>query len=483
MVDTPQYKSLTEYLTGTWKSFGTNTAGQLVLKQIPSLRASYSPDMGVDAEWREAVKRLNEAARSFTGIDNGLQRTVEVAKETNEIGRQHIRELIEEINNQGMAATDVTQYVHAIMGAFTAVESIVENATGSHVEESDEMEKLRKRIQELEEKYNNSERQRAEAEKQRDAANQRATELESYQNKYLTNPNAVQDVNSRVNALDKALQNLGGGTPITNPGYGASSGMGSDLGSMMSMLEQMNQMKMMRELADSDMADRHQEADRERLENIPGATEPQAVTPPTPAAIPGAPATTAPNASPSTPPSTPATNPAGTSPGTGQQATPAPDADGNLIYTFKDGRTQKVSAIVYQALGAAEGNAAGTSAQQAYANTPAKWEPAKDGKTERPGDPVDPYELMTGDVATWAERSAVIAVFGSDSDGSLEVIVDGVLTPFTAEMHDSHGDFGDFAGFCHPKGIELGTTQPDRPANTVLPGDQPVTAPTAALPA
>ncbi|WP_327113559.1 hypothetical protein OHB12_31900 [Nocardia sp. NBC_01730] len=145
-----------------------------------------------------------------------------------------------------------------------------------------------------------------------------------------------------------------------------------------------------------------------------------------------------------------------------------PDGDGSVVYTFPDGRTQRVSAVVAQALDAAFGNAAGTDARAAYGKTPVTL-PAD----RAVGAPVDPYQLMTGDVATWEHRSAIAVSFGSDSSGTLEVIIDGQLQPFTAEMRDSKGEFGPFGGFFHPAGIEITAPAPDAAA-PMVPVDQPV---------
>ncbi|WP_433711097.1 hypothetical protein ACQP2U_33260 [Nocardia sp. CA-084685] len=160
--------------------------------------------------------------------------------------------------------------------------------------------------------------------------------------------------------------------------------------------------------------------------------------------------------------------------------TPAQDGSGDRYYSFPEGERQWVSAVVAQALDAAFGNASGTDAKAAYANTPAKW---SDNKQI---DPVDPYQLMTGDVATWEkDHSAIVVVFGSFESGTPEVVVNGQLRPFAAEMSDSAGDFGAFAGFRHPRGIEVTTPAPDSAAPASSPADASAatTASVAAVPA
>ncbi|MGW5387307.1 hypothetical protein [Nocardia sp. NPDC003963] len=132
-------------------------------------------------------------------------------------------------------------------------------------------------------------------------------------------------------------------------------------------------------------------------------------------------------------------------------AAPARTSDDNVVYTFPDGRTQEVSATVARVLDAAFGNAAKTDARQAYEGTPAAWPDAK-----RIGTRIDPYQVITGDIGVWEERTAVLVVVDESADGSLEAVIDGALQVVhsLAEMRDSAGEFGGFTGFFHPPGIE-----------------------------
>ncbi|MBU3066809.1 hypothetical protein KO481_35485 [Nocardia sp. NEAU-G5] len=145
-----------------------------------------------------------------------------------------------------------------------------------------------------------------------------------------------------------------------------------------------------------------------------------------------------------------------------------PGGDGSVLYTFDDGRTQKVSVVVAQALDAARANKDGTSAKDAYAKTAAKWSDDK-----KIGDAIDPSQLMTGDVATWDNHNAIVVVFPpgqGGGTGTLEVIVEGKLQPFSAQMSDKSGDFGEFAGFEHPHGIEMtGSSDPNAAGGGVVP--------------
>jgi hypothetical protein len=243
--------------------------------------------------------------------------------------------------------------------------------------------------------------------------------------------------------VQKALDSLNGtnpstATPASVPNTAAASPASSGMDMMSSMLPMMMSQMMNRGQADTGLNSRSNDP---YYNGEPGVV-PAAVTPAQPAvqpatSTPAAPTHTAPPA-----------NSSSSQPPAGMPGR-TPNADGSVVYTFPDGRTQKVSAAVAQALDAAFGNASGTDAQAAYAKTPAKWSDKK-----QIGTPVDPYQLMTGDVAVWDGRTAILVVFGSEEGGTLEAIVNGQLKQFTAEMSDNAGEFGQFVGFSHPHGIE-----------------------------
>lgn len=245
--------------------------------------------------------------------------------------------------------------------------------------------------------------------------------------------------------VGKALNDI---SSATNPTTGApvspntatpqSVGSGMDMGSLLPLLmSRMNDHGQ----ADTDLNNRRSEYDpyEDQLRAVPAAAAP--VQPAVQAAT-STPATTTTNTAP--PASASSSQPTTGMPGR------APNSDGTVVYTFPDGRTQKVSVTVAQALDAAFGNASGTDAQAAYAKTPAKWSDKK-----QIGNSVDPYQLMTGDIAVWDGRTAIVVVFPADDGGTLEVVVNGQLKQFTpTEMSDSAGEFGQFVGFNHPHGIE-----------------------------
>ncbi|WP_330257090.1 hypothetical protein OG874_22475 [Nocardia sp. NBC_00565] len=252
------------------------------------------------------------------------------------------------------------------------------------------------------------------------------------------------------NAIDK-LENAGTGstdTPTTPAVDSGSSGTGSMMDSMLPMMmAQAGQ----RNAADSDLNSRRDELDPNRYEQYPGAAVPVTAQP----AV-AQPATAAPAAANTAPPQASSSQPVGA-------PVRVADADGSVVYTFPDGRTQKVSAIVAQVLDGAFGNASGTDAQKAYEKTTSKWTDKK-----QIGAKVDPYQLMTGDVATWDNRTAILVVFPAEDGGTLEAIVNGQLKQFTPEMADTAGEFGTFTGFSHPNGIELASG--DKNATPTVPG-------------
>jgi len=247
------------------------------------------------------------------------------------------------------------------------------------------------------------------------------------------------------------------------------------------------------------------EGDGDRLDSNHERDYPAAVAPPA-----AAPSTTPP-AQPAQPAQTQSGPPQGAT-GPAQPGGPAPrtpGADGLVTYTFPDGRTQKVSPTVAQALDAAFSNNAGTDAQAAYAKTPAKWTDNKQIGTR-----VDPSQLKTGDVATWdGSKTAILVVWGAGDPGastgtdasaglgsasgagtdaggtgSLQVIVDGQMVPFDEQLSGKAGAFGNFAGFAHPNNLDAGGTQADPASSAGVP--TPATAdpsaatdPSAAAPA
>ncbi|MFC8529451.1 hypothetical protein [Nocardia sp. NPDC057227] len=316
------------------------------------------------------------------------------------------------------------------------------------------------------------------------------------------------DSGRTADALDRAVQAAQSAnqpapaTPITpgavpgvNPGSGIGSGLGMGSGMEM-LLPMLAQQAMSRNFADQD-----RDLGRGMRDPDRGIRPPAVQTPPiaTPAVAAPAPQVTAPGTTPA-----PSANPAVHAPNTtpGQPGVGAParvvGEDGKVPYDFPDGRHQRVWPAVAEALDAAFADREHTDAHAAYAKTTAKWSDVK--SLER----VDPYAMQTGDVATWvsiaapadtgpmeppkaemstgappmganvggpasgdvappqdgtrgsapgADRTALAVVFPAEEGGTLEVIVQGELRPFQAELADATGPLGDFGGFAHPPGV------------------------------
>ncbi|MGV9971492.1 hypothetical protein [Nocardia beijingensis] len=266
-------------------------------------------------------------------------------------------------------------------------------------------------------------------------------------------------------------------TPASYPQPASSATPGMDIGSLLA------QQMMMRSLADRDAYGRQRDLDPSRYDDEIAPVPPQPVPAPVTAQpVAAQPATTAPAATQH------AAAPTGTTTSSTQPTVApgrTPGEDGSVVYTFPNGKTQKVSVTTAQGLDAAFGNHSGTDAQKAYEKTPAKWSDKK-----QIGQRVGDFQLMTGDVATWTNSTAILVVWppedGGAEGGTLEVIVKGELKPFDPKMPEIASETNSFEGFAHPNGIEV-TAPADGAAPQTTPGsaDQPADAamPVAAMPA
>ncbi|MBF6455929.1 hypothetical protein [Nocardia cyriacigeorgica] len=158
---------------------------------------------------------------------------------------------------------------------------------------------------------------------------------------------------------------------------------------------------------------------------------------------------------------------AGTPPPPGQAAGPVPNEKGLVPFEFTGRGTVWVSPVVHSALGAAVANKKGIDAKAAYANTPAKW---NDDKTI--GMRIDPSQLITGDVASWKDGTAIAVVWKNEggagavpvadgagppaggAEGTLEIVANGELQAVTGDIMKEDGPYGTFNGFFHPNGID-----------------------------
>ncbi|MET8797778.1 hypothetical protein ABZV91_15235 [Nocardia sp. NPDC004568] len=283
---------------------------------------------------------------------------------------------------------------------------------------------------------------------------------------------------------------------------GSTGGMGS-LMDMMLPLQLMAQQRAMRESVDPDISDRMDDLDPSRFDQpavpaMPQVQQPVGTTPWSNQA--------AANNAAATPAQPAAHHPAGapngatsTQPGASVPKR-VPGDDGLVPYVFPE-ETQRVPLAVALALDKAFANKSGTDAQAAYQGTAGAWTDSKDI-----GPAVDPSALATGDVGTWIirqpkkesqptepvparaggdaqirpaamvtvggdtgekknepetgssgdpeYRTAILVVFGEGETGTVKAVVNGELQQYEAEMSDTEGDFGEFAGFKHPKGVE-----------------------------
>ncbi|MFI9535901.1 hypothetical protein ACIG56_21945 [Nocardia fusca] len=116
--------------------------------------------------------------------------------------------------------------------------------------------------------------------------------------------------------------------------------------------------------------------------------------------------------------------------------------DAPVVYVFPDGRTQEVSPVVAEVLDTAFGRRATMNAR-----------PASTGSSNAvsAGGPIgvqrETESVGTGDLAVWARGSAVVVVFGTGSNRSYEVIIDGHLQPLSIGMGEGPEEFGPFTGF------------------------------------
>ncbi|WP_063131580.1 hypothetical protein [Nocardia fusca] len=319
------------------------------------------------------------------------------------------------------------------------------------------------------------------------------------------------------------------GAAALNPGAsqlgsaGSMGGMGSFM-DMMLPLQLMAQQKAMQEQqrqADSNMSDQMDDLDPSRFDQAAVSTLPQAQQPV--GTTPWSNQAAANNAA-ATPAQPAVHHPAGTpngatstQPGTGVPKR-VPGDDGLVPYQFPKG-VQRIPLAVAQAFDSAFANKSGTDAQAAYQGTAGAFTDPKDI-----GPAVDPAQLTTGDIGTWiirqpkkesqqAEpvpaqagseaqirpaamvtvggdtgekknepdtgssgdpeyRTAILVVFGEGESGTVEAVVNGELRQFEAEMSDTGGDFGEFAGFKHPKGVEAAADKSQDSETMATSGDQ-----------
>lgn len=280
---------------------------------------------------------------------------------------------------------------------------------------------------------------------------------------------------------------------------GAMGGTGGFM-DMMLPLQLMAQQRAMRDAVDKDMSDQMDDLDPSRFDQAAVATMPQAQPPV--GTTPWSNQAAANNAA-TTAAQPVAHHPAGapngatsTQPGTAVPKRVAGE-DGLVPYAFPK-ETQRVPLAVAQAFDKALANKSGTDAQVAYQGTAGAWTDSKDigeavyppktgdvatfiirqpknepqkaepvpaqsgGETQiQPaaivtvgGDTAETNEPDTGSSGDSQYRTALLVVYGDGETGTVEAVVNGEFRQFETEMSDTGGDFGEFAGFKHPKGVE-----------------------------
>ncbi|NUS42820.1 MAG: hypothetical protein HOQ24_03885 [Mycobacteriaceae bacterium] len=450
-----------------WDSFGSGEV-ESVPESGPVLQVS-GADRSNIPQYQTRADELAAAFRSLQDADTKLVPIVHAAGETRNRGQYEIVSLATDLNDRtGLVppqGTTEDDYITA------TVFDVVDSAAQSLAQVADEMqgqadqadalkaldEKLTKEIQDSIRRIEDALAPPPGGELQTAPANDSfpyglgsqydpwPVGTDTADPAVTTRPEPYRDPSNATTPYSAAPAAGTGGAPID-----------SGIGSMLPMLAMQDAMRRADEdqrLRDDELRDqldeRGRDVDRDSAVPpvAPATPAPGPQTPPaaqTPWSKPGAGAipTSHPPAGP--PPGTP-THKSWTQSGTGD----------SVVYTFPDGRTQCVWRIVAAALDAAFANVAGTDAKSAYAATAAKW-----SDDSHPGDQVDPYQLISGDLARWEQRTALVVTFGPAEGAVLEVVVDGRLQQFGAEMTDSKGEFGQFAGFFHPAAIPTAAPGP-----------------------
>ncbi|NUS42454.1 MAG: hypothetical protein HOQ24_01975 [Mycobacteriaceae bacterium] len=396
-------------------------------------------------------EQLNLTAEQLQSGDPAVQTAVDDAKQITEQYRQEIHDLVTQFNEEARTAPADGQsvdesYAALVAGANDALEQTISAASGGDDEAADAITALTDKISELESTIGTLKSAVEES-----AANRFGDPVAT---PYLPGP-PIAEPNANSAATEKLSGSSAAGRAGASPAAAASTGQpnpmaGGNSADALAPLLSMLQNDRARAGIPDDMRDRvgHSDpraADGSGLGYAPTVPASSSGTPPRPnPAVPPAHAGATGNTANAAKPVAAST----VAPTAGRGLTS--DPDGGVIYVFPDGRTQRVALVVARALDVAFGNKAETNAHAAYAATTARLpEDARDAAR------LDPYQLVTGDVAAWDQASAIVVVFGAAAGGTLEVVVDGEMKPFIAEMTGTRTAFGNFVGFVRPQGIEI----------------------------
>lgn len=503
----PGSGSLAEALSDNWQLFGdsenfaTEAAAVTPLPIVPT-SLSASGESPTPDEYPAAAARLATAAQRFEALQQAVAEQVVEAAENTELGREQIEHLIAGINTyaRGTVADNVNaSFAGLLEQAFNENVQTMEQRSGTSSDIAGMIADLEQRMNEQLETDRAAMQEGLEQARQNQftpsypgvpsvpTPNVPTPEIPEAPNLPGTpgDPSRPElpapgtpDVPGRPDTPDVPGSPNTPGTPddpsrppVTAPGATPDMGMGGmgALSSLLPLLAMQGGGLGQNRFGREDLDPRRY--DRERLSPArPAPVQPVPAPSGQQAPSTGTPAGQPPQPSAMPPASATAPQDAGAPP------THRPAADGKVMYTFPDGRTQEVYPKVADALDAAFAETGETDARAAYGMASAK---SGASQSKYPGDRVDPQQLMTGDIAMWADRTALLAVFGSPENGTLEVVVDGTLRQFEPEMRDSAGEFGAFAGFFHPVGVAASGT-----GDTTVPTDptaQPI--PALAMPA
>ncbi|WP_157117676.1 hypothetical protein [Nocardia vaccinii] len=511
-----------DFFQKTFSSFGKGSKTEPPKKaDIPQLPASFSSaqnQVGSFTNYAVVALKLNQAFSDLSNSDTTLAPLAQQAATTSTDGQTALNSAIDSISDSAPTVppggiTEDDYIISYLDKALAAAKKAVDKAIADYDKTAGSVDGQTKQIQDLQQQVKDLQAQNAKLQQQLDgggasgpAASYNPAGLDPYSTGTSAgtswsplNLGADTGASGSLGSLGGSSlgdSSLGNGTAGTTGGLGntgstvpaavdsgsgsAGSGMSDLMSSMLPMMMMMQQQRGLGDgLGDQGNGDR---LEPDRARDYPAAMAPPSAGPSTTPPAQAAQPSQSQSQSQSGPPQG-ATGPAHP----GAPAPRTPGADGLVTYTFPDGRTQKVSPTVAQALDAAFSNNAGTDAQAAYSKTPAKWTDNKQIGTR-----IDPSQLKTGDVATWdGSKTAILVVWGSGdpsasagadpsagagsasgadaASGSLQVIVDGQLVPFDEQLSGKAGAFGNFAGFAHPNNVDASGTHTDPTTSAGVP--------------
>ncbi|MBF6496064.1 hypothetical protein [Nocardia cyriacigeorgica] len=526
----PSSPSLVEYLDITYRMFGQDEPADMELPNLPKMHLAQP---GID-EYTNASEMLIRVADAYESVQQKAWETVVKTKEMSKTGRTNILDLISTINDYAARATNDVSFFDVLESGFMSVDGVREASNEKSQELGSDLrgdlEEWKKKSEAQGQKDREAWQKQIEALLNRQqtppgapgpgtpgapgapGANspgqtpppwvndrgpkQPGTTPDPTRPGGINPPGTISppDTKPPASGVKPPVSDIKPPTttppistpprvnpPIsspTSPGLGGMPGMGMP-GMGMGMpgmgmpgmgmgLPGMNDQLARRNELDRDLARRREELEARRDRDKPrDVVPPRSVAQPAMAQQgPGAPG--AANGQPVHANSGATAAPgAGTPPPPGPAAGPVPNDKGLVEFNFPGRPPLWVSPVVHGALTAAVANKKGIDAKAAYANTPAKW---SDDKTI--GLRIDPSQLITGDVASWKDGTAIAVVWKNEggagavpvadgagppaggAEGTLEIVANGELQAVTGDIMKEDGPYGTFNGFFHPNGID-----------------------------